>query len=62
MVRKSRFQTMSTRHQAEKDLLGDPESCLSSQWLEAFHSGGDYKDIIPWTETRQLPTIRQVLL
>ena len=53
---------MSTRHQAEKDLLGDPESCLSSQWLEAFHSGGDYKDIIPWTETRQLPTIRQVLL
>ena len=55
------FQTMSTRHQAEKDLLGDPESVLSSRWLEAFHSGADYKDIIPWA-TRKLPTTRQVLL
>ena len=29
--------------------------------LEAFHSGPEYKDIIPWN-VRKLPTNRQVLL
>ena len=51
------FQTMSTRGQGEKGLLGD----LSGKWLEAFHSGAEYKDIIPWN-VRKLPTNRQVLL
>jgi hypothetical protein len=55
------FQTMGTRGQAEKGLLGDPESALSGQWLEAFHSGDENKDIIPWND-RKLPTNRQVLL
>ena len=52
---------MSTRGQGEKALLGDPESALSGKWLEAFHSGAEYKDIIPWN-VRKLPTNRQVLL
>lgn len=52
---------MSTRGQGEKGLLGDPESALSGKWLEAFHSGAEYKDIIPWN-VRKLPTNRQVLL
>ena len=42
------FQTMSTRHQAEKELLGDPESVLSTQWLKAVFSGADTDGIIPW--------------
>ena len=56
------FQTMSTRHQAEKELLGDPESVLSTQWLEAVFSGADTDGIIPWAfrNRPKLPTNRQV--
>ena len=56
------FQTMSTRHQAEKELLGDPESVLSTQWLKAVFSGADTDGIIPWAfrNRPQLPTNRQV--
>ena len=58
----SSFQTMSTRQQAEKVLLGDPESAMSDQWLEATFTGADTDGIIPWAfkNRPQLPTNRQV--
>ena len=57
------FHTLTTRGQAEKSLLGDPESALSGKWLKALHSGDEYADIIPWN-VRNLPgpTNRQILL
>ena len=56
------MQTMTTRHQADKGLLGDPESVLSTEWLEAVFSGADTEGIIPWAfrNRPQLPTNRQV--
>ena len=49
------FQTMATGHQAEKELLGDPESVLSTQWLEAVFSGADTDGIIPWAFRNRSP-------
>ena len=53
---------MSTRHQAEKGLLGDLDSVLSTEWLEAVFSGGDTNSIIPWAFRNRphQPTNRQV--
>ena len=52
----------TTRHQAEEELLGDPESVLSTQWLEVIFSGADTDGIISWAfkNRPQLPTNRQV--
>ena len=56
------FQTMAPRHHAEEELLGDPESVLSTQWFEAVFSGANTDGIISWAfkNRPQLPTNQQV--
>ena len=58
------FTEMGTRKQAEKPLLGQPESVLSEEWLQAFHSGDQYDNLLPWDFKNRpvLVTKRQVLL
>ena len=53
-----------TSRQAEKTLLGVPNSVLAHQWLEAFYSGEEYQHLLPWDfrNRPQLPTKRQLLL
>ena len=53
---------MATRPSAVKTLLGEPESVLAREWLEAYHGGGEYDKIIPWDFKNRvkLPTNKQV--
>ena len=55
---------MATRHSSEKTFLGEPESVLAREWLEAYHGGGEHGDKIPWDFKNRvkLPTHKQVRL
>ena len=55
---------MATRHSSEKTFLGEPESVLAREWLEAYHGGREHGDKIPWDFKNRvkLPTNKQVRL
>ena len=50
-----------TKASTAKFLLGQPDSMLKEDFLQAIQLGKEYDDIQPWLGPLQLPTVEQVL-